>query len=195
MHKTIEAKALYWGNTVILLSTIDAAGQTNITPISSSWSLGKGIVIGLSLNGKAIENLEYHPEIVLNVASADLASQVAAIERFTGKLPVPPEKEKAGFSHCADKFAAAGFTPEPSAQVRPARIRECGIQVECAVAHITRRDGFAIVELQVRCVHAAESLLKESDRIDATRWQPLIYNFRSYHGITASMGRNFRFEN
>lgn len=195
MHKTIEAKALYWGNTVILLSTIDAAGQTNITPISSSWSLGKSIVIGLSLNGKAIENIGQQPEIVLNVASADLAGKVEAIERFTGKFPVPPEKEKSGFSHCADKFAAAGFTPEPSVQIRPARIRECLIQVECTVEHITLRDAFAIVELQTRCVHADERILKENGVIDAARWQPLVYNFRSYHGITDSVGKNFRFEN
>ncbi|MEN9490894.1 MAG: hypothetical protein RJA63_1343 [Pseudomonadota bacterium] len=195
MHKTIDAKALYWGSTVILLSTQDAGGRANITPISSSWSLGKGIVIGLSLNGKALENIEQHPEVVLNVASAALAGKVERIERFTGKFPVPPEKAKAGFSYCEDKLAAGGFSFEASEHVRPPRIQECPIQVECSVALVSRREGFAIVELQVCCVHADEAILKEGNRIDATLWQPLIYNFRSYHGITGSVGRNFRFEN
>ena len=55
MHKQVHPKSLYWGNTVILLSTIDDTDTTNITPISSSWSLSNNIVIGLSLNSKAIE--------------------------------------------------------------------------------------------------------------------------------------------
>lgn len=195
MHKTIDAKALYWGNTVILLSTQDAAGRANITPMSSSWSLGKSIVIGLSLNGKALENIEQHPEVVLNVASAAIADKVERIERFTGKFPVPPEKAKAGFSYCENKLEAGGLSFEASVHVRPPRIQECPIQVECSVAQISRRDGFAIVELQVCCVHADEAILKDDSRIDAARWKPLIYNFRSYHGIADSVGKNFRFEN
>ncbi|HBX6965774.1 TPA: flavin reductase family protein, partial [Klebsiella pneumoniae] len=39
------------------------------------------------------------------------------------------------------------------------------------------------------------SLLKDNDIIDADLWRPLIYNFRSYHGITESIGRNFKFDN
>ncbi len=195
MHKTIEAKALYWGSTAILLSTQDAAGKVNITPMSSSWSLGKSIIIGLSLNGKALENIEQHPEVVLNVASATIADKVARIERFTGKSPVPLEKAKAGFTYCEDKLAAGGFSPQASVNVRPPRLQECPIQVECAVQQISRRDAFAIIELAVRCVHADEAILKNDSRIDASLWQPLIYNFRSYHGITPSVGKNFRFEN
>jgi flavin reductase (DIM6/NTAB) family NADH-FMN oxidoreductase RutF len=195
LHKIIEPKALYWGNTVILLTTTDTAGNAYITPMSSSWSLGKNIVIGLSLNGKAIENIEQHPEVVLNVASSNLANKIETIAPFTGKFPVPPEKQKSGFSYCEDKFVSAGLTPEISLYVRPPRITECPIQVECAVEHITKRGSFAIVELQTRCVHADEGILKGYGIIDAALWQPLIYNFRSYHGITERLGQNFRFEN
>jgi hypothetical protein len=54
---------------------------------------------------------------------------------------------------------------------------------------------FPIVELRVNHVHADVSLLKDNDIIDADLWRPLIYNFRSYHGITESIGRNFKFDN
>ncbi|QSR45207.1 flavin reductase family protein [Aeromonas dhakensis] len=193
MHKQVHPKSLYWGNTVILLSTIDNADVTNITPISSSWSLSNNIVIGLSLNSKAIENIENCPEVVLNIASDNLSDNIESIAKFTGKDPVP--SEKTGFNYCGDKFSLGGFTEQESCTVKPSRIQECLIQVECTVEHITKRNNFAIVELRVSHVHVDTSLLKQDDIIDADLWSPLIYNFRSYHGITSAIGRNFKFDN
>lgn len=92
MHKQVYPKSLYWGNTVILLSTIDNSDRTNITPISSSWSLSNNIVIGLSLNSKAIENIENCPEVVLNIASDSLSDRIESIAKFTGKTPVHLKK-------------------------------------------------------------------------------------------------------
>lgn len=195
MHKQIHPKSLYWGNTVILLNTIDATGSTNITPISSSWALSKNIVIGLSLNIKAVENIEFCPEVVLNIPSVYLADKVESIAKYTGKQPVPPEKLKSGFSYCEDKFLTGGFTAQPSQTVRPLRIQECPLQVECLVENIIKRENHAIVELKATYIHAEENLLKDGDIIDAHQWKPLINNFRSYHGITESVGNNFRFEN
>ena len=140
MHKQIHPKSLYWGNTVILLNTIDAAGSTNITPISSSWALSNNIVIGLSLNIKAIENIESCPEVVLNIASANLVNKIESIARYTGKQPVPPEKLKSGFSYCEDKFLIGEFTAQPSKTVQPLRIQECALQVECLVENVIKRD-------------------------------------------------------
>ncbi|HHI2824420.1 TPA: hypothetical protein ACP43Q_005136 [Klebsiella quasipneumoniae] len=87
MHKQVHPKSLYWGSTVILLSTIDNTNSTNITPISSSWSLSSNIVIGLSLSSKAIENIEYCPEMVLNIASDDLSKKIESIAKYTGRNP------------------------------------------------------------------------------------------------------------
>ena len=195
MHKQIHPKSLYWGNTVILLNTIDAAGSTNITPISSSWALSNNIVIGLSLNIKAIENIETCPEVVLNIASANLANKIESIARYTGKQPVPPEKLKSGFSYCEDKFLIGEFTAQPSKTVQPLRIQECALQVECLVENVIKRDKHAILELKAIHIHAEESLLKNGDIIDADLWNPLINNFRSYHGVSESIGKNFRFDN
>ena len=61
--------------------------------------------------------------------------------------------------------------------------------------NIIKRDKHAIVELKASYIHAEESLLKNGDILDANVWKPLINNFRSYHGITKSIGRNFRFDN
>lgn len=45
MHREINPGAFYYGFPVILLSTADKANHTNITPISSSWSLGKILLL------------------------------------------------------------------------------------------------------------------------------------------------------
>ena len=153
------------------------------------------VIIGLGLNTKAMENIEYCPEVVLNIASSNLYGKIESIAKLTGKQPVPIEKLKSGFDYCGDKFGLAGFTPLESKTVHPLRIQECPIQVECLVDKISRRNGYAIVELSVSCVHADELLLKNGDTIDADLWKPLIYNLRSYHGITESIGRNFKFDN
>ena len=65
--KIINPKILYYGFPVILLSTLNEDGTVNISPLSSSWVLGDCIVLGIGLGGKAIENLERHPECVINI--------------------------------------------------------------------------------------------------------------------------------
>ena len=51
MYKTINKESLYYGSQVILMVTKNPeTKQTNITPISSSWTLNKSIVLGLGLN-------------------------------------------------------------------------------------------------------------------------------------------------
>lgn len=191
----IEAPSLYYGFPVFLLSTADAEGRTNLTPLSSSWSLHGRIVIGLGTDGKACENLAIRPEAVLNLASPDMEAGIERIARFTAKDPVPPKKREMGYLFAADKFERGGFTPQPSVSVGPERVRESRLQIEAKVAEAIERDGFLIVELTVAAVHASPEILKEDGKIDADLWKPLIYNFRSYHEIGQSLDRNFRFEN
>lgn len=121
-HKSIQPNILYYGTPVVLLTTKNEDGSTNISPISSSWALGDCIVMGIGYGGKAVENLRQHPECVLNLPDPSLWKQVELLAPLTGKDPVPSHKEQMGFRYEKDKFAAAGFTPMPSATVEPKRI-------------------------------------------------------------------------
>lgn len=58
--KIIQPSILYYGTPVILLSTMNEDGSTNLSPLSSSWALGDSIVLGIGTEGKALENLERH---------------------------------------------------------------------------------------------------------------------------------------
>ena len=84
--KMINPKILYYGFPVILLSTLNEDGTVNISPLSSSWALGDCIVLGIGLGGKAIENLERHPECVLNIPDPSLWENVEQLAPYTGKI-------------------------------------------------------------------------------------------------------------
>ena len=74
--KVITPKILYYGTPVVLLNTLNQDGTTNISPISSSWALGNFIILGVSTSGKAFENLQNHPEYVMNIPDPALWEDV-----------------------------------------------------------------------------------------------------------------------
>lgn len=71
MHRVIEPKIHYYGTPVILVSTLNEGGSSNLAPNSSGWWLGQQCLLGISTRGKTFQNLERERELVLNLASAD----------------------------------------------------------------------------------------------------------------------------
>ncbi len=190
----VQPKILYFGTPVILLSTLNEDGTTNITPMSSAWALGKRIILGLGENGHGLDNLQRFGECVINIPNPTLWSQVEALAPFTGSNPVP--KQKMGvFQYEKDKFKAAGLTAVHSTQILPDRIAECPLQIEAKVIHI-RMTGeevsFGIIEVESVAIHAHEEIILDEYHIDPTRWSPIIYNFRHYFGLGDELGKTFR---
>lgn len=193
----IQPKILYYGTPIVLLTTLNEDGSTNISPISSSWALGNHIVLGIGLGGKAAENLQRYRECVINLPDPSLWEQVERLAPTTGKNPVPIEKAAQGFTYQSDKFAASGLASIPSQQVRPARIRECPLQIEAVVEDFRApayAPFFAIVETRAVAVHAHRDLVIGEHHIDPRLWSPLIYNFRHYFGLGEPLGKTFRAE-
>ncbi|MFD2369097.1 flavin reductase family protein [Brevibacillus sp. GCM10020057] len=196
-HVTIQPKILYYGAPVVLLSTENPDGSTNITPLSSSWALGQSVVLGLGVGSQGFANLCERAECVINLPDAGMWRKVEALASLTGLFPVPPYKEQLGFRWEKDKFAAASLTPMKSVSVRPERIAECPLQLEAVVRQIIRSEGeggFAIVETDVRHVHAEERIVIGDRYVSPRDWNPLIYNFRHYFGLGAELGKTFRSE-
>ncbi|HET7628025.1 MAG TPA: flavin reductase family protein [Bacillales bacterium] len=193
----IEPKILYYGTPVVLLSTLNEDGTTNVTPMSSSWALGRRIVLGLGVEGKAVENLNRCGECVVNVADPSLWHQVETLAPFTGRREVPDEKRKLGYRHEKNKFAAAGLTEQQSREVQPDRVAECPLQIEAVVKHIRIPDDmpfFAVIEVDAVCVHAHQDIVTEKDHVSPEKWSPLIYNFRHYFGLGPELGKSFKSE-
>ncbi|GGT08868.1 flavin reductase family protein [Nonomuraea spiralis] len=193
-HIAIEPSILYFGTPVVLLTTQNPDGSTNLAPMSSAWALGRTVVLGLGADGQTARNLAARPELVINLPAPHLWPQVERLAPLTGRDPVPDTKA-AGCRFEADKFGAAGLRPEPSETVRPPRVAECPLQLEAVAAQIrtNESDDFVIVEAVVRKVHADPRIVVPgTQHVDPAAWSPLVYNFRHYFGLGPELGHSYR---
>jgi flavin reductase (DIM6/NTAB) family NADH-FMN oxidoreductase RutF len=154
-------------------------------------------VLGLGSSGKTIENLRRERECVVNLPAAELWEHVERLAPLTGRNPVPGAK--AGeFRFEPRKFETAALTPQRSQLVTAPRVRECPLQLEATVSDIRTigpEQTAAAVEVQVVRVHAApEIVIEGTNRIDPSRWTPLLYVFRHYIAAGARLGRTSRAE-
>ena len=200
----IHPSILYFGTPVVLITTRNPDGSTNITPMSSAWALANRVVIGLSGGGQGLANLQRERECVLNLAGEDLCEAVERMAPTTGRVPVPEWKRAIGYRHEADKFALAGLHTAPSLSVNAPRIAECPLQLEARLLLAVERPldvwrdsagGYVIAELEVLQVHAHdEVVVPGTQHIDPAHYQPLFYLFRHYVGRGDALGKTFKAE-
>lgn len=181
-HSVLQPKIHYYGTPVALLSTLNEDGSANLAPMSSIWWLGQVAVLGLSTRGKTFENLRRSREVVINLASAELADAVDRLALTTGSDPVPEYKAAIGTEYVRDKFGRAQLTPVASDIVSPPRVAEAQISLEGRVQGLMEVGEAAVhaaIEVCILRTHVDEALLDEERRhhIDPDRWQPLVMNF------------------
>ncbi|MFC5861053.1 flavin reductase family protein [Acidicapsa dinghuensis] len=199
---TIEPKILYFGTPVALISSLNEDGSTNLAPMSSFWTLGWTMMLGLLDDTKTAENLSRVPECVVNLPSPEMWQQVEKLAPLTGKTPVPESKAKQ-FRFAADKFAAANLTPLTSEAVGPARAQECPVQMEARVNKMHRMHGERLerlggglaAEVEVLRVYVSKEFVLSDSYVNPAKWSPLIYNFRHYFRLAEiELGKTFRAE-
>lgn len=193
MHTVIDPAILYFGTPVVLVSSTNEDGSTNLAPMSSAWWLGYSCLLGFGARSKTPQNILRTGECVLSLPSVDQVAAVNRLARLTGSDPVPPHKRAMGYRHEADKFGVAGLTPLPSDTVEPPRVAECPVQLEAVLDDSYRiaekdpqRRGFLIaLETRIRRVHVDEALRMDGheDRIDPVKWHPLIMSFCQFFGL------------
>ncbi|MCL5012968.1 MAG: flavin reductase family protein [Firmicutes bacterium] len=194
--RIVYPKILYFGTPVVLLTTLNVDGSSNITPMSSAWALGDRIILGLGEGGHGFANIRRLGECVVNVPSPELWQKIEALAPLTGANPVPDHK-RGIFRHEKDKFAVSGLTAIRSHQVLPSRIDECPLQIEAKVVDIRlagERTRFGVIEVEAVTVHAHEAIVLDDSHINTSAWSPLIYNFRHYFGLSKDLGKTFRAE-
>ncbi|KAL1971013.1 hypothetical protein VTN77DRAFT_2847 [Rasamsonia byssochlamydoides] len=193
MHSPISPAILYWGTPVVLITTENEDGTTNIGPMSSAWWLGHRCMLGLGAVSQTTINLLRTKQCVLNLPSDGMGAQINALARATGTPQVPPIKQALGYRYVKDKFACAGLTPQPSTLVRPARIAECPVQMEAELVNVVElmqdlpdRKGFMLaLEVKILRTHVEDYLRMAGhpNRIDPDRWRPMIMSFQELYGL------------
>lgn len=164
---------------ICFASTIDAAGNRNLAPFSFFNIFGSNPPIAIfspARSGRTGETKHTHdnvkevPEVVINVVTYNMVHQMSLTSS-----PYPKG---------VDEFVKSGFTPIPSELVRPSRVKESPVQMECNVLEIkeTGTGGGAgnLIICEVLRIHIDEGVLNEEGQIDQTKID-----------LVARMGGNF----
>lgn len=175
MHTVIEPKILYFGTSVVLISTMNEDGTSNLAPMSSAWWLNQSCMLGMSSKSQTVQNLIREHECVLNLPSIDLIPSIDRLTLLTGRNPVPESKALRGYTYEADKFGVAGLTLLPSQLVQAPRVKECPVHLEAKFVMIhpfEQPSSLVAIEVHIEKVHIEDSLLMNanSNYVDPSKW-------------------------
>lgn len=155
------------------LSTMSAGGVPNLAPYSQFTNLTFDppfvlVSINQTVDGKrkdTTRNIEETGEFVYNMVTYDL--------RGAMNITAAPLGEN------EDEFEAAGLTKEPSETVRPYRVKESPVHLECKYYQTIRLPGEGMVGTsdiiigRVTGVHIKDEFLTPEGKIDILRIKPL----------------------
>ena len=192
MHTVIKPKILYFGTSVVLISTMNEDGTPNLAPMSSAWWLNQSCMLGLSSKSQTVQNLIREGECVLNLPSVDLIPAIDRLTLLTGRNPVPESKVMRGYKYEADKFGIAGLAPLPSQLVQAPRVKECPVHLEAKFVKLhpfEEPSSLVAIEVRIEKVHIEDYLLMDanSNYVDPSKWNPMIMNFCEYFGLSEQL--------
>src|SRR5215212_1193480 len=116
---------------ICFASTIDLEGNVNLSPFSffNLFSTNPAVVV-FSPSRRARNNTTKHtlqnimevPEVAVNIVSYDILQRVSL--------------SSCEYPKGTDEFIKAGFTKEPSHLIRPPRVKQSPVQMECKVLEV-----------------------------------------------------------
>ncbi len=153
---------------ICFASTIDKQGNRNLAPFSffNVFSANPPILVfSPARSGRTGETKHTHDnvkevaEVVINVVTYDMVQQMSL-----ASSPYPKG---------VDEFIKTGFTPLESELVKPFRVKESPVQLECTVENVIElgQSGGAgnLIICKVVKIHIDENMMNEAGQIDQTK--------------------------
>lgn len=150
---------------ICFASTISLNGEPNLAPFSffNMFSSNPPILVfSPAYSGRTgapkdtLLNVKEVPEVVINVVNYNMVQQTS--------LSSSP------FPKGVNEFLKSGFTPIPSEDIKPFRVKESPVQIECKVIEVKElgKQGGAgnLVICEVLKFHISETVLNENNQID-----------------------------
>jgi flavin reductase (DIM6/NTAB) family NADH-FMN oxidoreductase RutF len=150
---------------ICFASTIDANGHVNLSPFSyfNLFSTNPPVVIFSparrvrdNTTKHTLQNILEVPEVVINVVSYDMIQKVSL-----SSCEYPKE---------TDEFLKSGFTKEKSVIVKPPRVKESPVQMECKVLEVkhlgTEGGAGNLIICEILLMHINENILGANGKID-----------------------------
>lgn len=167
--KTADLHAYLLGSVsprpICFASTIDNEGHMNLSPFSFFNVFGSKPPLLIFSPARRVrdntikhtlENVYENMEVVINMVNYDIVQQMslASCEYPKG----------------TNEFEKAGFTPIASDMVRPFRVKESPVSLECKVIQVieTGKEGGAgnLIICEVLCMHIDDRILDDKGKID-----------------------------
>jgi len=150
---------------ICFASTLDAAGKPNLSPYSFFNVFGSNPPILIFSPSRKVrnnslkhtlENIQETGEVVINVVNYAMVQQMSL--------------SSCEYPKGVDEFEKAGFHKLPSQVVKPWRLAESPVQIECQVMQIieTGTEGGAgnLIICKVVMMHIDDTILDDQSRID-----------------------------
>jgi len=155
------------------ISTMNAEGIHNLAPYSQFQMVNSEcpyVMVGCGPHRTGrrkdtVTNIEETGEFVYNMATYDLrlAMNASAAE-------LPPEE---------DEFVVAGLTKAPSLRVKPCRVAESPVQMECRYYQTIRLPGYTPAQSvdmiigKVVLIHIKDEVIDADGKVDIVKIRPL----------------------
>ncbi len=149
-------------------SSLDAGGVPNLAPFSFFNAVsGEPPIMMLSVgqrNGRAkdtLANITATREFVLNIVSEHVAQQM--------------NQTSGSFAPDVDEFKVTGLTPVPSVKVKPPRVAEAAVTMECVLVKAVPlpRSEYTVILGEVVWFHIDDGVLDERGRVDPVKLAPV----------------------
>lgn len=167
--KTSELHAYLLGSVaprpICFASTIDNAGNPNLSPFSFFNVFGSKPPILIFSPARRVrdntikhtlENVYENMEVVINIVNYSIVQQMSL--------------SSCEYPKGTNEFEKAGFTQVASDFVKPFRVKEAPVSLECKVIQVieTGKEGGAgnLIMCEVLCMHIDDAVLDESGKID-----------------------------
>ena len=150
---------------ICFASTVDLAGNVNLSPFSffNLFSMNPPVCVFSpsrrvrdNTTKHTLENLKEVPECVINIVNYSMVQQVSLAS--------------CEYPKNTNEFIKAGFTPIASELVRPPRVKESPVQMECTVMEIISLGEKAgagnLVLAEIKRIHIQEEVLDDLQKID-----------------------------
>jgi flavin reductase (DIM6/NTAB) family NADH-FMN oxidoreductase RutF len=150
---------------ICFATTIDAQGNINLSPFSffNMFSTNPPVCVFSparrvrdNTTKHTLENILEVPECVINIVNYDMVQQMSL--------------SSTEYAKGVNEFEKAGFTMQDSLLVKPPRVLEAPVQMECVVTQVIPLGDQAgagnLILAEVKLIHIREDVLDESGKID-----------------------------
>lgn len=150
---------------ICFASTVDRAGKVNLSPFSffNMFSTNPPLCVfspsrsvRSNTNKHTYENIKEVKECVINIINYDMVQQASL--------------SSTEYPKGVNEFEKTGLTMLPSVIVKPPRVAESPVQLECTVNEVIElgRQGGAgnLILAEIKLIHVNENVLDDSGKID-----------------------------